>query len=191
MKHIDTQRTTMFRNSIKEVRDRLATLIRSVEESMLNRADEVFVAMSRDYRSVLGGSNIPKGEVMPRWQRSMQKDVMKVIESAEAIFKKAAGIYDRDEENKSTDEWNRPEKSDVTSDNASASIRSAEPRSAAELMKAALTLDDDEEDHGTAHADSDGMESSAVPEDYLSANDLTPQIEDEIPDTPSSSEDSY
>ncbi|KAI9789949.1 MAG: hypothetical protein M1835_001330 [Candelina submexicana] len=84
--HVDEARTTMFRQSTNEVRARLNAMIRDVEENMANKADEVFLKMRRDYLAVLGGRALPKGEVMPKWERSMKHQIQQVIEGSEAIF---------------------------------------------------------------------------------------------------------
>ena len=86
IEHVDTERHSMFPHSCEEVRTKLKAMLRQVEELMGNKADEVFVAISRDYRSVLGGSDAPQGEMMPRWQRTMRKEVKTVINRAEKIL---------------------------------------------------------------------------------------------------------
>ncbi len=45
--HVDNARTTMFRQSTNEVKGRLNSMIRDVEEQMSNKADEVFLKMRR------------------------------------------------------------------------------------------------------------------------------------------------
>ena len=90
--HVDDVRHSMFKASCDHVRNKLKEALRDVEKSMDNKADEVFYSMRRDYRSALGGGDVPKGELMPKWQREMRKSVMDLIGDAEKIFKKAAGI---------------------------------------------------------------------------------------------------
>ena len=90
--HVDRVRLTMFHESTSEVRNRLSQMIRQVEEDMSNKADEVFVAMRRDYRAVLGGDSRSQGEMMPKWQRMMQRDVKLVMDGAEKIFEEVAGV---------------------------------------------------------------------------------------------------
>ena len=48
--HVERQRHTMFEDSTNEVQKQLKAMLRGVEESMSNKADKVFIAMSRDYR---------------------------------------------------------------------------------------------------------------------------------------------
>ncbi|MCJ1284331.1 hypothetical protein MMC26_003662 [Xylographa opegraphella] len=96
--HVERQRHTMFADSTKEVQKKLKAMLRGVEETMSNKADEVFIAMSRDYRSVLGGGDVPHGEMMPKWQRAMRREVKGVINKAEKIFKRIAGMEVEDDE---------------------------------------------------------------------------------------------
>ena len=86
--HVDQERHVMFQESGDEVRKRLQNLVRRVEESMSNRVDEVFLAMRRDYRSVLGGGEDVQNQVLPKAQRLMRKEVMRTIEGVESIFMK-------------------------------------------------------------------------------------------------------
>lgn len=106
--HVEQKRQTMFKDSTKEVQQRLKTMLRQVEEIMANKADEVFVAMSRDYKSVLGGGDVPQGELMPKWQRIMRKAVKKTISRAEKIFKKVAGFEVSDDESEAEEDYHLP-----------------------------------------------------------------------------------
>ena len=84
--HVDRARNSMFTQSTENVRKQLNKMLQAAEEAMSNRADEVFVTMRRDYRSILGGQNVPQGEVMPKWAKEMRKEVMKLIDSVEEHF---------------------------------------------------------------------------------------------------------
>lgn len=86
--HVDQERHVMFQESANEVAKRLTKLVRSVEETMSNRVDEVFLGMRRDYRSVLGGGEDVQGQVLPKVQRLMRKEILKTIEGVEAYFMK-------------------------------------------------------------------------------------------------------
>ena len=98
--HIEHQRHQMFQDSCDHVRILLRKVLRGVEELMENKAEEVFQMMKLDYCAVLGGGvDIPQGQVAPRWQREMRGSVMKLINSAEKIFKRVAGIEVEDDEN--------------------------------------------------------------------------------------------
>ena len=96
--HVELERHTMFELSTEEIKYRLTALVRSVEEAMINKADEVFIQMSRDYRAVLVGGDVLQGECMPKWQRTMRQEVMEVINGCEKVFKQIVGIEEKDEE---------------------------------------------------------------------------------------------
>ena len=87
--HIDSNREDMFRESVDEVKTRLDRMCEAVAASMVDRADDVYQAMSRDYLSVMGGSKLPEGQVMPRWERKLRADVLKIIEGREQIVSEA------------------------------------------------------------------------------------------------------
>ena len=96
--HVLSQEYSMFDNACNKVRDELRRMVRAVDETMATAGDEVFVAMSRDSRAVLGGEDISEGgEAMPKWQRDMRKRMMAVILKAETVFKKASGLIPDDE----------------------------------------------------------------------------------------------
>ena len=78
--HIDSTKSEMFTESCDEVKDRLLAMCTSVEQTMANRADEVFIKMQRDYIEVVSGSALPQGVTMPRWERKMRSDVAELIE---------------------------------------------------------------------------------------------------------------
>ena len=96
--HVDTVRHEMFLDSCNGVRAKLEAMIGHVEELMANKADELFVSISRDYRSVFGSNHAPQGDMMPRWQRSMRQEIKAVIGRANKIFKQAAGIEVEDDD---------------------------------------------------------------------------------------------
>jgi hypothetical protein len=90
--YIDEHRNTMFAESCNDVKQRLIDMCKQVEEFMSAKADEVFLAMQRDYMEVISGTALPKGQMMPKWERNMRAAVVKAIEDqgargAEAIPK--------------------------------------------------------------------------------------------------------
>ena len=95
--HVDKERHIMFQQSIDEVQHRLETLVQSVEKTMSQRTDEIFIAMRGDYRSVLGGNENVDGEILPKTQRIMQKEIMRTIEGVEKMFNKVVDSVDEEE----------------------------------------------------------------------------------------------
>lgn len=84
--HVSTQRSTMFRTASESVRNSLLTLIGEVKKSMLDKADEVYVAMSRDYLTIVG---VQKSEIrMSREERAIRREVDEALGGADAYFDK-------------------------------------------------------------------------------------------------------
>ncbi|MCJ1312890.1 hypothetical protein MMC25_006566 [Agyrium rufum] len=94
--HVATARSAMFQDSTAH----LDGLAEKVETIMADKADEVFIAVKRDYTQVLGeGKSYAEGEIMPRWERMMRKDALKIIEGAEGKFERLVqDIEDEDED---------------------------------------------------------------------------------------------
>jgi len=61
----------------------LVAMCNQVEQTMTSRTDEVFMLMQRDYMEVVSGTQLPEGQMMPKWERKMRADVAKVIEDRE------------------------------------------------------------------------------------------------------------
>ncbi|KAL8998150.1 MAG: hypothetical protein Q9188_006160 [Gyalolechia gomerana] len=101
--HVEHARYTMFQKSADEVKRQLAVLVHDVEETMADRTDEVFMQVKRDYRSVLGGGEVSQGEVLPRIQRVVRRDIKRTIDGVERMMKKVVGLEvddSSDDENK-------------------------------------------------------------------------------------------
>ena len=90
--HVEQERHVMFQRSADEVRALLKQMVKTLKETLDEKADEIFLAMRRDYRSVLGGSDLPQGELLPKAQRLMRKEVMGKLGKVEKIFRKVAGL---------------------------------------------------------------------------------------------------
>lgn len=89
--HVDQERHVMFQQSADEARRRLIEMIDQASMTMSDRMDEVFVAMRRDYRAVLGGGDA-QGEILPKSQRLLRKQVMTTLDGVERQFEKALGL---------------------------------------------------------------------------------------------------
>ena len=108
--HIAHERLTMFSNSINHVRDLLRTLVKEAENDMSDKVDEVFMQVKRDFCSVLGGADASQqGEILPRVQRQVRKQVRKLIEGTEKRMKKTLG--QEIEESEASDEDGEDEES--------------------------------------------------------------------------------
>ncbi len=86
--HVDQHRQSMFHESTEEVKKHLKQMCGQVEEQMMNKADEVFVLMRRDYMTVITGQHMPQGHIMPKWERSMKAEIAKLIQEREDAAEK-------------------------------------------------------------------------------------------------------
>lgn len=120
--HVAETRNTMFRDSAEEVRRQLNSLVKDVENTLGDKADEVFIQIKRDYRSVLGGGDTPSdSQVLPRVQRQVRKEVAHIIDGVEEMMRKVVGL--ELDEDADTGEGN--EKSHIQSNEAGDNSRSS------------------------------------------------------------------
>ena len=62
-----------------------------------DKIDEVIIQIKRDYRSVLGGGDMSQvGEVLPRVQRQVRKEIKHMIEDVENMMRKVVGLEPED-----------------------------------------------------------------------------------------------
>jgi hypothetical protein len=111
--HVDSN-LNMFEDSLNRVKKKLVTMTEEIEAVMGNKADEVFLLMSRDYLEVLTGSKVD-GVTMLKWEGEMRAEVAKIIEGRERANAEADAAEER-------------ARSDSLDTNASA-VESAEGRS--------------------------------------------------------------
>ncbi|KAL9637881.1 MAG: hypothetical protein Q9164_001922 [Protoblastenia rupestris] len=96
--HVAHYRQYMFQDSADHVKNLLKDLAKEVEAMMADKIDEVFVQMKRDYRSVLGGGEMPQnGEALPKVQRQVGKEIMRIIEGVEKMMSRVVGIEVQEE----------------------------------------------------------------------------------------------
>ena len=97
--HVDEERHTMFEQSAKSVEEQLRSMVREVQKTLSDKTDEIFIKTRRDYLSVLGGDDIPEGELLPKEQRLGRQEVMKIIDKVDEIFQRVLdGIDDEPKE---------------------------------------------------------------------------------------------
>ncbi|CAG8951269.1 hypothetical protein HYFRA_00008018 [Hymenoscyphus fraxineus] len=88
--HIEQNKNTMFQQSVDGVKARLTAMCRSVENEMASKAEEVWSTMNRDYTQVISGTQLPDGEQMPKWERLLRAELVKIIRERGEFLKKAA-----------------------------------------------------------------------------------------------------
>lgn len=157
--HVDQERHVMFQESADEVRNRLKTLVQDVEETMSNRVDEVFIAMRRDYRSVLGGGDDVQGQVLPKAQRIMRKEVSGVIDGVEEIFKNMMDA-DNVEMEHDVSGSNKPSEAPEAADQDSDS----EYFDKLEFARASGSESGDKNAHGSEHEFGEGQDNEKLEE---------------------------
>ncbi|USW48463.1 hypothetical protein Slin15195_G017820 [Septoria linicola] len=83
--HVDVHKTQMFGQASQQVRASLLKLCRTIKENMLGKADEVYLAMQRDYTSAFSGVSV--GDIkMSREDRVARREVDQVITAADKHF---------------------------------------------------------------------------------------------------------
>lgn len=96
--HVDNNRAEMFTKSTEEVKIRLVQMCRDVEERMANKAEELWLAMNRDYTQVVSGSKLPQGQQMPKWERQLRSEIGQIIEERARSIEAAEKEAERDAE---------------------------------------------------------------------------------------------
>ncbi|KAK3064184.1 hypothetical protein LTS18_009470 [Coniosporium uncinatum] len=96
--HIDYARRDMFDKSTEQVRMHLDHMCRQIQDNMELRADQVFLAVERDYTTVIGGVPLPEGYIMPREEKGVRDDVADAIAGSDEQFRKILGVEKEDEE---------------------------------------------------------------------------------------------
>ncbi|KAF1355029.1 hypothetical protein BDV97DRAFT_95613 [Delphinella strobiligena] len=69
------------------VQGKLSKMCKVVEKQMTDKTDAVFVSMHRDYIQVLGNNPNGAGQLLPKWQRSMRRNIEEVIVKSKQAFK--------------------------------------------------------------------------------------------------------
>ncbi len=92
-RHVEHEQSTMFDDAVEHVRGLIKTMLKEVKDILLNKVDAVFMAIERDYTTVIIGQEQGKSkEVLPRDQRLMRKAVLEFIDHSETAFKQAVGL---------------------------------------------------------------------------------------------------
>ena len=102
--HVAEHRHLMFQTSADEVKRQLTSLVKDVEETMGDKMDEVFIQIKRDYRSVLGGGEVPQGgQVLPRVERQVRKEIKRTILGVERLMRSVVGQDEEEDLNAGED----------------------------------------------------------------------------------------
>ena len=94
-----TQTYARFESSAENAKSLLGIMLKELKVYMNDKADEVYIAMRRDYNSVLGGGEVPRpGELLPKTQRLARKEMIRIIDGVEKVFSRIAGLDFKDED---------------------------------------------------------------------------------------------
>lgn len=94
--HVTSHQQSMFDDATKQVRGSIGKMCEDVRDKMLERANEIYTNMNRDYMTIIGG--VKAGNLLDNmsWQeRSARRDVDDAIGRADEYFQK---IVDADVE---------------------------------------------------------------------------------------------
>lgn len=97
--HVAHERFTMFQQSADHIKKLLSDMLKEVDALMSEKTDEVFLQVQRDYRSVLGGGDVSQdGEILPKQQRLARKEMMRIIDGVESVFRRFVGLEVEDDD---------------------------------------------------------------------------------------------
>lgn len=100
---IHANKMSMFTEACDQVRRSLLSMCDGIRTQMLERADGLFVAMQRDYMSIVGGANV--GPItIPREERSVRRELDEAISSFDGMFQ---NVVDSNPEDLVVDEGRR------------------------------------------------------------------------------------
>ncbi|KAF1980770.1 hypothetical protein K402DRAFT_343737 [Aulographum hederae CBS 113979] len=86
--HVHGERSNMFSEATDNVKYHLDDMRKGVQDYMETRADQIYMAMQKDYMTVMGGQNLPKGYVMPKEERALRRQLISIIEASDDTFRK-------------------------------------------------------------------------------------------------------
>lgn len=120
----------MFHDSTSTVGKQLKKLLKDIEETMLAKADDVFLSVKRDYSSVVVGKSGNAAQGLPRAQRHMRQAVLHTVEGTEINFKRLVGLEPGAEESES--ESNEDENGVMDADKNEDRVKAEEDQDKAE-----------------------------------------------------------
>lgn len=121
--HVESAKQSMFDESAGKVKDQLTAMLKEVKKSLMEKMDEIFMSVKRDYTGVVVGQEAgDQTQLLPREQRSLRKGVLDVVDGAELAFKRAVGLEPEEEteiagDGANDDEFENEEATPVTAAN--------------------------------------------------------------------------
>ncbi|CAJ2501356.1 Uu.00g042090.m01.CDS01 [Anthostomella pinea] len=90
--HVESHRSTMFRQATDTVKARLQGMCRNVQQTMIDSTAEIFDAVFRDYMGVFVGQTVDRRARMSPQELEMRKQVNNVILLGDRMFAPVLGI---------------------------------------------------------------------------------------------------
>ncbi|KAF2471415.1 uncharacterized protein BDR25DRAFT_223354 [Lindgomyces ingoldianus] len=111
--HVQRYRFSMFKDATQTVQGRLNDMCKTLEETMAEKAEEIFLSMRQDYMNIIGGANISQDKLIPRAERAMRADILSILLGVDEQFKAIANgeIEDKAEEQTASHQQGLLEKS--------------------------------------------------------------------------------
>jgi hypothetical protein len=96
--HVEIVKYTMYDEASETVRDKLVEMLTETEKSLLVKTDEIFMAVKRDYTSVVVGPDAGKQAALPpREQRAFRKTLLEIVDGAKLAFKRSVALEPEDD----------------------------------------------------------------------------------------------
>jgi len=83
----------MFQDATAQVKDSLISMCDKVKKVMLDKADQVYISMQRDYMTLVG-VEMDKNHVMPRQERMKRRAVEESIVQSDTCFQEVLNYDD-------------------------------------------------------------------------------------------------
>ena len=97
-RHVERVKQSMFDESSEGVKDLLTAMLKEAKKSLMDKTDEIFMALKRDYTGVVVGQDEgDQAQLLPREQRALRKAVLDIVDGAELAFKRAVGLEPEEE----------------------------------------------------------------------------------------------
>lgn len=88
--HVGRARHVMFGAATQTVTGHLNQMCKALEEKMLEKVDEIFLGMKRDYMQVLGGITTDQTETLPKDERTLRAEIRYILLTVDGQFESIA-----------------------------------------------------------------------------------------------------
>ena len=96
-RHVENAKQTMYQQSAEAVKGKLTQMLKESKKSLMDKTDEIFLSVKRDYTGVIVGDEGNQAQLLPRDQRLLRKAILQIVDGAELRFKRAVGLEPEEE----------------------------------------------------------------------------------------------